>query len=168
MIVRDIMNSEVEAATPATSIRDVAILMCFNKISGVPVVEGDKIVGIISEKDILHAMYPGVDEFMQSGSFDFEALEGSYQDILNQSVGDLMVSNVLTVAPDVPVLKAVSIMCLNRIRRIPVADGDRLVGIISIGDVHKAIFTQNLDTAALRLVQAPQSSEAGLPSNNLM
>jgi CBS domain-containing protein len=43
-----------------------------------------------------------------------------------------------------PVLKAASIMFRNRIRRIPVSQGGRLLGIISIGDVHKAMFRKNL------------------------
>ncbi|NIR58048.1 MAG: CBS domain-containing protein, partial [Gammaproteobacteria bacterium] len=66
MQVRDIMNTHVRTATPETSVRDVAIIICFNKISGVPVVDGRReIQGVISEKDILSAMYPGVDDYMQ-------------------------------------------------------------------------------------------------------
>src|SRR3972149_2971141 len=49
---------------------------------------------------------------------------------------------------DHPLLKAASIMSAYQIRRIPVAVGNRLVGIVSIGDVHKAIFKNNLDLPA--------------------
>lgn len=141
MLVKEIMNTNVRTARLDSSISDVAIIMCFNKISGLPVVdEKNKIVGIISEKDILNGMYPNVSEFMETGRVDFEALEKDYQDLINLKVEDLMTPRVLTVTPDDPVLRAVSVMCVNRIRRIPVAlDGD-LQGIISMGDVHKAIF----------------------------
>lgn len=149
MLVQDIMHTDVKVAQPDTSVREVAIVMCFNKISGLPVVDDNKdIVGVISEKDILKAMYPGVDEYMQSGRLDFESLEGQYRDILSLKVRELMSTKIYTVSPDAPVLKAVSIMCLYKIRRIPVAVKGKLVGIISMGDVHKAIFTKNLEVAA--------------------
>jgi len=56
-----------------------------------------------------------------------------------------MKPGLFTVTPDDPILKAVSIMCLKKIRRIPVAEGNKLVGIVSVGDVHKAIFQKQLD-----------------------
>jgi len=145
MLVKDIMNTHVKTASPDSTISEVAIQMCFNKISGMPVVNGNnEIVGVISEKDILQGMYPGVHEFMQEARINFEALESEYRDVMNLQVRDLMSTNVYTVEPDLPILKAVSIMFLRKIRRIPVAVDDALVGIISIGDVHKAIFTNNL------------------------
>ena len=146
MRVQDIMNQAVKTAAPDTSIREVAIQMCFNKISGMPVVtEEQKIVGIISEKDILHAMYPRVDDVMQGGRVDFEAMETEYCDVVNGQVSELMTSNVFTVEPDLPVLKAASIMFVKKIRRIPVAKDGQLLGIISIGDVHKAVFRQCME-----------------------
>lgn len=145
MLVKDIMTTSVRTARPDSSIRDVAITMCFNKISGMPVTDGEGfIVGIISEKDILHGMYPNVNEYIEAGRLDFEALEKEYRDILAHSVNDVMRKPVITARPEDPVLRAVSVMCVNKIRRIPVADdGGRLVGILSMGDVHKAIFQAN-------------------------
>jgi CBS domain-containing protein len=75
---------------------------------------------------------------------DYEALEHDYRDVVNMKVSDLMSPRVFTVEPELPVLKAASIMFRNRIRRIPVSQGSKLVGIISVGDVHKAIFQQNI------------------------
>lgn len=146
MLVRQIMTEAVKTAHPDTKIRDVAVVMCFNKISGMPVVD-DKgmIVGMISEKDILWGMFPKLQDFMENPeSIDFQSLEREYKDVVNLRVADLMTTKVFTVEPDMPVLKAASVMFRNRIRRIPVAQGERLVGIISIGDVHKAIFQENL------------------------
>jgi CBS domain-containing protein len=148
MLVRDIMTRAVKTAHPDAKVGDIAIVMCFNKISGMPVVDdAGHIVGIISEKDILHAMFPNLSELMQSERVpDFEALEQSYRDVVSLHVKDVMKQRVATVEPDMPVLKAASIMFVRQFRRIPVAEGRRLVGIISIGDVHKAIFQETFGT----------------------
>jgi len=146
MIVKEIMSTAVKVAKPDDLIRDVATIMCFNKISGMPVVDaaGD-LVGVISEKDILHGMFPTLDDMMENPTVvDYEALERDYRDVVNMKVSDLMSPRVFTVEPELPVLKAASIMFRNRIRRIPVSQGSKLVGIISVGDVHKAIFQKNI------------------------
>lgn len=150
MLVKEIMTTAVRAASPEDPIREVAATMCFHKFSGLPVVDDSgKIVGVISEKDILHGMFPKFEDLVtSSGLVDFEALEHEYQNMVNLKVGDLMSQRIITVEPEMPVLKAASIMFRNRIRRIPVQQDGRLVGIISIGDVHKAIFRQNLTKIA--------------------
>jgi CBS domain-containing protein len=150
MLVKEIMTTAVRSARPEDPIREVAATMCFHKFSGLPVVDAaGKIVGVISEKDILHGMFPKFEDLVtSSGLVDFEALEHEYQNMVNLKVGDLMSQKIITVGPEMPVLKAASIMFRNRIRRIPVQQDGRLVGIISIGDVHKAIFKQNLTKLA--------------------
>jgi len=147
MVVKDIMTTDVKTTRPDTAVKEIASIMCLKKISGVPVVdENERLVGILSEKDILHYMFPDIGDIMSEGgeARDFEKLEGNYQDAMNRKVGDLMTTTVETVSADIPVLRAASMMWLKKIRRIPVTEGDKLLGIISIGDVHKAIFQANL------------------------
>ena len=147
MIVKDIMNSSVKTAKADTPIKEIASIMCFNKISGVPVVDdNNKLVGVLSEKDILRAMFPAVEQVMLEGTItDFESIEDDYKNVLDKKAGDLMTQTVASVTPDMPLLKAASMMCVKQIRRIPVTDdNNQLVGIISIGDVHKAIFQESL------------------------
>jgi CBS domain-containing protein len=147
MIVKDIMNASVKTANPDTLIKDIASLMCFNKISGVPVIDSnEKLVGVLSEKDILKAMFPDVEQFMQEGAKpDFESIEADYKTLLDKKAEDFMTQTVASVDSDMPLLKAASLMCVKKIRRIPVTDSDnKLIGIISIGDVHKAIFQECL------------------------
>ena len=147
MIVKDIMNSSVKTAETDTPIKDIASMMCFNKISGVPVVDdNNKLVGVLSEKDILRAMFPAVEDIMLQGTkTDFESMENDYKNVLDKKASDLMTQAVASVTPDMPLLKAASMMCVKKIRRIPVTDdNNQLVGIISIGDVHKAIFQESL------------------------
>jgi predicted transcriptional regulator len=146
MLVRDIMTTAIKSAHPDDRIRDIVNVMCFNKISGMPVVDSaGHIVGVISEKDVLHGMFPSLDEMLENpGPVDYEALEREYHDIVNKRVAELMSKKVFTVGPDMPLLRAASLMFRRRIRRIPVADNGKLVGIISVGDVHKAIFRKSL------------------------
>ena len=150
MLVKEIMTTSVKTARPTDPVRDIATIMCFNKISGLPVVDGEgSLVGMISEKDILHAMFPKLQDFIANPSTpDFERLEREYRDVVSLRVADLMTAIVYTAEPDMPVLKAASIMFRNRIRRIPVSQGGRLLGIISIGDLHKAMFRKNLTLPA--------------------
>lgn len=120
-------------------------MMLIERISGAPVVDDDNnIVGIISEKDILIHMFPTLDELMNESRPDFEELENNYQSTMPLTVKELMSSNVATVSSDIPCLKAASMMWIRKIRRIPVANDGKLVGIISIGDVHRAIFKNSL------------------------
>lgn len=146
MLVKEIMSEAVKTAKPESLIRDVAMVMCFNKISGMPVVDDEgKIVGMISEKDILWGMFPDLQDFMGNPELaDFEAFERDYKDIVNLKVANLMTTRVYTVEPDMPVLKAAAMMFRHRLRRLPVARDGKVLGIISVGDVHKAIFQKNI------------------------
>ena len=146
MLVKEIMNTDVKSVKPDSSVRDVAMVMCLQKISGMPVIDDDNnLVGIISEKDVLQHMFPDMDESMTMDSKpDFEEMEKRYTETLGMRVSELMTKTVATVSADIPVLKAASMMWLRKIRRIPVTDGSKLVGIVSIGDVHRAIFQQQL------------------------
>lgn len=145
MIVSEIMTTGVKTARADTPVKDIANTMCFNKISGLPIVDdNDNIVGIVSEKDLLTRMFPDMATIAAEGRPNFEEMEKEYSDTLSLVAGDIMTSTVSTVAPDMPIMKAASMMCVNKIRRIPVAENNKVVGIISIGDVHKAIFQNSL------------------------
>lgn len=147
MLVKDVMTVKVKTASPDSLVRDVAILMCFYHISGLPVVdEKNTIIGVISEKDVLRAMYPKIDDALQFPQpLHFEDLESEYRDVLGQTIAEFMTTRVFTVAPGDPILRAVSVMFASKIRRIPVAADGKLVGILSIGDVHKAVLRATFD-----------------------
>ena len=145
MIVSEIMTTGVKTANADTPIKDIANTMCFNKISGLPIVdENDKIIGIVSEKDLLKRMFPDMATIAAEGRPNFEEMEKGYADTLQLVASDIMTTTVSSVSPDMPIMKAASMMCINNIRRIPVAENNVVVGIVSIGDVHKAIFQSSL------------------------
>ncbi len=145
MLVKEIMTRAVKTVTPETGLQEVASLMCLNRFSGLPVIEGeDTIIGFIAEKDVLGYLFPAVSDIMTGMStLDFEAMESDYKKVLPLKTADLMISNVITVDPDMPILRAVSVMARNKFRRIPVAEGRKLVGIISLGDIHRALFMKS-------------------------
>ncbi len=145
MQVKDIMTTNLKTVTPDTPVKDLAMMMVMEHISGAPVVdEENNLVGIISEKDILQHMFPDLNELMNDTKPDFEEMERNYNSTINMTVKDLMTPNVASVAPDIPCLKAASMMWLRKFRRIPVAENGKLVGIVSIGDVHRAIFKSSM------------------------
>lgn len=146
MLVQDVMTRAVRTVTPDTDLHEVAAVMCLNRLSGLPVVnEKDEIVGFVAERDILHRMFPRLEELMENtGITNFEDMEAQYREVMGLRVRDVMSPSAISVRPDFPLLKAVSIMVRHRFRRIPVADGGRVVGMLSIGDVHKALFKKNL------------------------
>ncbi len=146
MKVEEIMTTGLKTAKVDTSVKDAANIMCLNNISGLPVVDDDdNIIGIVSEKDVLKKMFPDMSDLArEEGVTNFEDMEKGYADALGLKVGDIMSSTVSSVAYDMPIMKAATLMCARQIRRIPVTNGKKLVGIVSIGDVHKAIFQQSL------------------------
>ena len=142
MLVKEIMTGSPRTVTPETGLLEVVSLMCLYRFSGLPVMDEGKMVGFIAEKDVLHKLFPTLEDMMADGlgSPDFEGMMGKYRDVVNLKVRDLMTANVISVSPEDHILKAASTMVRNRFRRIPVADAGVLVGMISLGDVHKALF----------------------------
>lgn len=146
MLVKDIMSSGVHTVSPDTKLIEVVSLMTLYRYSGLPVVEKDKLVGLIAEKDVLAQLFPSVEDAMQGGIANINFLEKAreYKSLMGKTASSLMTAGVKTVDPEMPILKAAIMMTNNRFRRIPVAEGDKLVGMLSLGDVHKAIFHQCL------------------------
>ena len=147
MKLEEIMVRSIKTVRTDDTVKDVVVIICTNHISGVPVVDDEgKVAGVISEKDIIKAMYPDYTEFHDDPvrSRNFEETEERYEALMVRKVEDLMSRNVLSITPDAPILKAASLMILKKIRRLPVIDQGKLVGIVSQGDIHQAIFKKNL------------------------
>lgn len=147
MLVKDIMTTNVRTVTSNKKLGEVVSLMCVYRYSGIPVVDDGKLVGTVSESDVLGKMFPKLEDLMDSmSSVDYEALMKQYGNVVNIQVKDVMTPTVITVKPDMHILQAASVMCGRKFRRIPVAVGNELVGMVSMGDVHKAIFQNTVAT----------------------
>lgn len=147
MLVKDIMTTNVRTVTSDKKLGEVVSLMCVYRFSGIPVVDDGKLVGTVSESDVLGKMFPKLEDLMDNMStVDYEALMKQYGNVVNVQVKDVMTPTVVTIKPDAHILQAASTMCGRKFRRIPVAVGDELVGMVSMGDVHKAIFQSTVAT----------------------
>ena len=104
---------------PQETVRDAAHRLAENRIGAMPVVEGDRVIGIFSERDLLYCIAKHGDEAL---------------DLLISSV---MTAPPITADPVSTVRDALEVMTLRRIRHLPVLDGDRLVAFVSIGDLVK-------------------------------
>ena len=114
---REIMTSDVRTATRDMSLQDAARLMRDGDMGSVPVVEDGKLVGIVTDRDIV---VRSIAEGRDSSS----------------PVGEAMTTEIFSVKPDDFVFEAIRLMGDKPVRRLPVVDADgRLAGIIAIADV---------------------------------
>lgn len=131
-ILRD-RTGAVISAGPNDTVRMVVDLLAQNRIGAVPVIEDDSIVGIFSERDIVRLL----------SSYGPEALDRSLEEVMTKSP--------VTCDSNMAVIGALSQMTQKRIRHLPVVDGGRLVGFVSIGDLVKyRIDRIEAEAAAMR------------------
>lgn len=122
MFVRDIMTKNVDIIEETASLASVAQKMRDEDIGAVPIRNGDKLVGMVTDRDIV-----------------IRAL-ASGQSADNLLARDAMTEKVLYCREDWSAEEAAENMAKNRIRRLPVVDGDKqLIGIVSLGDVTRAV-----------------------------
>jgi CBS domain-containing protein len=122
MTIRAILQTKGEgilSISADASVADAVALLASKRIGAVPVMEAGRVRGIFSERDVIYGL----------------AREGS--GLLEKRVSEVMVSPAITTTPDSPVLAALSLMTMRRIRHLPVIDGDKTVGFVSIGDLVK-------------------------------
>ena len=147
MLVQDIMTANVRTVTSDRKLGEVVSLMCIYRFSGIPVVDDGKLVGTVSESDVLGRMFPKLEDLMGNmASVNYEEQMSQYAEVVHLSVADVMTPTVITIKPDMHILQAASLMVGRKFRRMPVAIGDELVGMVSMGDVHKAIYQSTIAT----------------------
>jgi CBS domain-containing protein len=148
MKVQDVMKKDVIAIKKGTSYKEVAEILLKNKISGAPVVDEEgKLIGVVSEKDLFRAIYPGYKEFYEAPEsvLDFEKLEREAKSAGDKKVEEFMSSRLITASPDTPILKIGALMIATGIHRVPVVKDDKLVGMVSRRDVYRAILKERFN-----------------------
>lgn len=111
------------------SVRDAVSMLAEHRIGALPVMRRGAVAGVFSERDVIYCL----------------KTDGAA--ILDWPVERVMTAPVITISTDVSVLAALSQMTRRRIRHLPVTEGDRLIGIVSIGDLVKHRIDQIEDEA---------------------
>ena len=141
MKVSDVMSTSIDYVSTNTKVRDVCRLIFGRGINGVPVCKEKKVIGLISERDILSKFYPSMQEYMEDPLHEsnFEEMEDKVEHIFSLTADKIMSRNITTVTPDTPLLRAQSMMFINKVGRLPVIDKKgKLVGMITKGDIFRA------------------------------
>jgi CBS domain-containing protein len=148
MRVDQLMTKDVITVTPETPLRDVAALLAEKGISGVPVVENDQLVGVVSEADLLvKEAGPGV---RPSRVLDWLLLPDYTEreaKFAARTAGEAMTSPAQTIPDYASVATAAARMSEERVNRLPVLKDGKLVGILTRADVIRA-FTRRDDEIA--------------------
>jgi acetoin utilization protein AcuB len=139
--VRDIMTSPVIVITPDTPIPAAMALMREKNIRHLPVVEHDRLIGIISRGDLREA---SISEAINADIYELNFM-------LNRlSVSKLMSKKVLTVTPEAPIVHAAELMTENKISGLPVVDpSGAVIGIVTESDLLKMLVRKLRDAEEL-------------------
>lgn len=117
MQVSEIMTTRIVSVAPGASVRDAAQLMSRNNIGAVPVVEGETVRGMLTDRDIV----------LRCVSQD--------RDTAATRVSDICSDGAVAVRPQDPVSSAMRLMSSEQVRRLPVVDNGKLVGMLSFADI---------------------------------
>ncbi len=139
--LRDIMTTNVVSVSPQQSIQEAARLMREHNVGALPVVENGQLKGIITDRDItIRSTAQGQED--------------------NTPVSQVMSSSTVEASPDMDVHEAAQLMAQHQIRRLPVVENNRLVGMVALGD----LATENIyqDEAQEALADISEPSEPNL------
>lgn len=136
--IREIMTDEVYCCTLKDNMYEAAALMKKYNVGCIPVVDGKKLIGLLTDRDIV---IRGIAE-RHSGS---------------TSINEIMSPNVVCCSPETTVDEAAELMAKHQIRRLPVVEGDELIGMVAIGDL--AVRRSSDDEAGMALSQISKPAE---------
>ena len=120
----DKKGRQIFSIAPGTAVLEAIRLMAERHVGALLVMEGETLSGIVSERDYARKVIP-----MGRSSAD-------------TPVRDIMTAAVITVQPETPVEKCMQVMTERRVRHLPVIEAGRVVGMVSIGDLVKAVIAE--------------------------
>lgn len=159
MKARDIMTREFDTILPAATIKEaVSLLRCGRRgderkgVSALMVMdEKGKLAGLITMNHILKAIIPFYMEMAHLSEFAWEGLfEKMCHKVQDKKVSELMERKVVTIGPELNLIEITEIMAKNRIRRLPVVEDDRVIGIVYRKDLFFRIVDTMLDKEGCR------------------
>lgn len=162
MKAADVMTTDVITARPEDRVEDIAHLLVGNRISGVPVVDDSgRMIGIVSEGDLMRRGESGT-EHRRAWWLDLlttrEELASEYVKEHGRRATDVMTRRVISVSPDTELSEVANLLEAHSIKRVPVVEDGRLVGLISranliqaLAALHNKLPTEaSTDDAAIR------------------
>jgi len=145
MKAADVMVTNVIAVGADATVQQVAEILLANRISAVPVVGNDgELVGIISEGDLLRRSEIDTERRRSGWLALFLGNSGMAADFVKmhgRKVADLMTHEVVTACPDTPLRDVATLLEKNRIKRVPIVEAGKLVGIVSRANLVQALAT---------------------------
>lgn len=146
MKIEDAMTKEFYTAMPSTNLVDIAVEMKRHNVGAIPIVENNRLVGIITDRDIvLQCVAAGVDPKKCTAQ-------------------QFMTGNPLTVGPDDSIEQAAEMMAKEQIHRLPVVKEGRLIGMIALGDVAVELGDDRVVAETLRRISMPVRSHVSHPA----
>ncbi|MFW5998734.1 MAG: CBS domain-containing protein [Bacillota bacterium] len=140
MQIKNIMTRDLTTINPDTTIKEAAKIMKDINVGSIPVTDGNKPVGIITDRDItIRNVAEDKDE--------------------NTPVKQIMTKNIITGSPDMSPDEAARIMSENQIRRLPIVENNELIGIVALGDLAVQAKTNMEAGEALSNISTPSKPE---------
>ena len=158
MKIKDLMAKNLTTVEPTMTLERAARRMLEKGVSGLPVVdEENKLVGILSETDILMNMKTIVDRevgmrylsdtthslslFVMLAEKDPEIRDGIFRRLRASNVEDAMTTNIISAKPSATLESVAALMIEHNVNRIPIVDGDKLVGMVTKADFARFVAT---------------------------
>jgi len=164
MKAADVMVTKVITVTPETRVEQIAEILLSNHISAVPVVDAaGAVLGIVSEGDLIHRAETGTERrraWWLKLLTATETLEHEFIKSHARKAAELMTQPAITVTPDTPLADIASLLEEHRIKRVPVVDKGKLVGIVS-----RANLLQALVRAGQGVTARPTVEDSALRAN---
>lgn len=148
MKVSDVMTREVATLAPEQTLEEAAQVLIKRGVSGVPVVNGGKVVGMLSERDLLETkVVPTPPRYLELlGGIIYLDDVGEFQRRLKKTVAvrveEIMTRDVISLQADAPLEDAIRLVLEQGINRIPVLEDGRLVGIVTRNDILRGTVGQ--------------------------
>ena len=141
MKAADVMVANVISVTPDVLVQDVAYILLSNRISAVPVIDDDgQLLGIVSEGDLMRRAEAGTGRHRSWWLAMLtrpEVLAADYVEEHTRKITDVMTRNVVTATPDTSLQDIATLLEKNGIRRLPIVDGGKVVGIVSRANLRR-------------------------------
>lgn len=147
MKVKEVMIKKIITVKSGQTLAEAAKILVKNNVSGAPVVDTKgKLVGMLSEKDLFHALYPDVKDILSDVRLWLgkEKIERRVSLKRKIPVSQMMTKKVLAVGPEDEVLSAGSKMLTAKIHRLPVVKNKKLIGIVSRRDIFRNLLKEDL------------------------